>query len=179
MNEKIYITNEPIQVKAIYSEPVYDEAPYMGSYCRNVNPTIPKNTRLIIDEKGFLKDVVGADLTARYGVSVHEGTITFLENVNSLIGTKIKIVTEEEWDKIEERQRLYRENYHAWLEEWDTCESIDIRQGLALADALQKPVISADEYEKASAILYESAFAYVKHMTLAVEAAAKMKEYRV
>lgn len=179
MKEKFYITIEPIEVKASFSEPMYDEAPYLGSYSREVYPTIPKNTRLILDEDGFLEDVCGKNLAEKYGVSVHPGSLTFYDNLKDMIGTKIKIVSEEEWEKIWNQQCLYDENHYVWCEEMDTCENIDFYTKMDIAEVLEKPMISADEYEKTSAMLYENAFAYMKHLTLALNAAAKMREYRI
>lgn len=79
MNKKIYVTTKAIEVNARYWEPIDDGHPSMGSYSRDICITIPKNSRVFLDENGNLKDVFacGKDITHCYGVSMHPGHTHF------------------------------------------------------------------------------------------------------
>ena len=177
---QIYVTTKPITVNATYWEPIYDDHPDIGSYSRDIHITIPKNSRVFLDENGNLKDVFacGRNITQEYGVSVHSGCTTFRQNLNSLIGNAIKIVSEEEWYRIWEIQSTYNEYYEEFCHNSEICANIEWDAGVYLAEDIAK-VVTEKDYEEMSARMWSNAFNYVDHMVSSMHAWRRTQECKL
>lgn len=182
MKQNIYVTTKDIMVAARYTEPMYDDAPWAASISRDVHVTIPVNSRVYLDENGNIEDVYacGKDITNGYGTSVYEGyTAYYQQNVKSMIGNEIKIVSQKEWDRIREVQSCYNHYYQEYCYESNICDDIEwMLKKCNTADSIAK-VITAKDYEEVSESLWNGAFNYIEHMKSQMLARAKMEEYKV
>lgn len=109
----LYITTEEIWVRGTYTEPMYDEAPWLGTYDQEVTFTVPSYTGIWLDESGKV-DCLDMEIT--FGVSLHKGKMTVRENFNDRIGLQLIPISEAVYDVVsrlkKKRDELIEKKYY-------------------------------------------------------------------
>lgn len=170
--ERFYVTTQKIIVKGTYTEPLYDEHPYLGTYDSVVTVTIPKNCRVYLSDTA----IVDADMDFEgYGVSLYSGSMRINHRLDLLPDDAIKEVSEKEWLKIWKTQSRYNEFYKEFCYHEEVCENIEYHTGACLHDEIQK-VVTQEDYERLSEEILKQGENYIQHMYQALNAWRNMKE---
>lgn len=152
----LYITTKDFILRGKYEEPMYDEAPYLGTYTVKKDIHVPKNTGIELDENGNVRNIY-MDICA--GVSVHAGTFTCNENLKELIGVKLKKIDQAEYERIielkEQRDEVlyeleHNQNMSDYMSDYIEDISIDDKH------------VSATEYDMISRQMMENATEYIR-----------------
>lgn len=158
-NEKIYVSLQAIPLKGYYSEPIYDEAPQYGTYSFDVEPTIPQNTIIWMDDNGF---VVNTDHEFAYGVSMHSGQLTITSNLKKEIGKSLKLISDAEYKKIAEQKARRNEILYEYRQQTELEWCIQNSYDCLIEDI--ETVSTKEEYDRISNALIEEAFVYLHNM---------------
>lgn len=155
----LYITTDEFLLKGSYEEPIYDHAPWVGTYSTEKTIIIPVNTGIELDENG---KVIFINMDINLGVSMYKGTFTTYENLGPLVGSKLQPIAVDEYNKMveqeEERQLLMEKR-------WDAEAKLDIlceQQEMILLDAKNTKHLSREEYERFSHDLLKNALLAVR-----------------
>lgn len=152
----LYITTKDFILRGEYEEPMYDEAPNLGTYTVQKHIRVPKNTGIELDENGNVTDIY---MDICLGVSVYEGTFSCKENLKELIGVKLQKIDESEYEKVV----ALKEQWEEVLDELQCNRNMsDYISDYVAEIGTDKKLISVIEYEKLSRQMMENATEYIR-----------------